>query len=329
MSTNDHTVPQSYLRRFAEERRGRGHYIVATPVDDDSDPFETNVRNVAAVKGFYWTEADDGTRAHDAERLLGRIESAGASAFSAMLDDHRFALSSRWPLPPQLRERLAWWLAAQILRTTRQRKRLMHVIGSHGAGLGVPKHLRNAASANLHVAYLATTLGQLAAVVHERAWGLGFSDACLATSDVPVVILNEHDAEEQVLAAAVADIFVPLDPHRFLFLPGGSMLEDRRKRVDHRLKFDGGMGLALSEFTRDAADRHLFHHPLHAPPWLRETSEARPRLARAWLGEALALSPRYSLSYPTLPDEYGVERRWLTEHPPPRRATARRPSPPT
>lgn len=47
--------------------------------------------------------------------------------------------------------------------------------------------------------------------------------------------------------AAVCDILLPLDPHRFLFLTGITMLDDPRKCVDHRVKFDGGLGLALSE----------------------------------------------------------------------------------
>lgn len=313
MKTNDHTVPQSYLRRFAEERRGRGHFIVATEADQPDRSFETNVRNIAAVKGFYWASLEDGTSHHDAEHLFGRIEAVTAPAFAAMLDDHQYALSQRWPLPVHLRERLAWWMAAQVLRTTRQRKRLAHLLDGSAPGLELPNSLRKAAAANLHIGYLASQLGRLAGVLYRRPWGLGFSDACLLTSDVPVVLLNQQDANEQVLAAAVCDILLALDPHRFLFLPGAGHLEDRRKQVEHRLKFDGVMGLALSEIIRDAADRHLLHHPVHAPPAVRG-GDARPRLARRWEGEDPTRSPQYSLSYNVLPAEYGVERRWLNEH---------------
>ncbi|HUP86890.1 MAG TPA: DUF4238 domain-containing protein [Acidimicrobiales bacterium] len=320
MKTNDHTVPQSYLRRFAEERRGRGQFIVATEADHVDRSFETNVRNIAAVKGFYWASLDDGTSNHDAEHLFARVEAATAPAFAAMLDDHKYALSQRWPLPVHLRERLAWWMAAQVLRTTRQRKRLAHLLDESAPGLQLPSSLRKAAATNLHIAYVASQLGRLAGVLYGRPWGLGFSDACLLTSDVPVVLLNQHDAHEQVLAAAVCDILLALDPHRFLFLPGAGHLEDRRKQVDHRLKFDGGMGLALSEIIRDAADRHLLHHPVH-PPQAVHSSDIRPRLARPWEGEDPKRSPQYSLSYNVLPAEYGVERRWLNEHPPRRSAS--------
>lgn len=315
MSTNDHTVPQSYLRRFAEERRGRGHFIVAVRADAPAEMFETNVRNIASVKGFYWATLDDGTDTHEVEHLFGRVEARSTPAFAAMLDDHHFALSQRWPLPNHLRERLAWWMAAQLLRTTRQRKRLAHMLEAT-PGLEPPRPIRNAAARHVHIAFIASQLGRLAHLVYQRPWGLGFSDACLTTCDVPVVILNNHDAEDQVLAAAVCDILLPLDPHRFLFLPGVTLLEDPRKRVDHRLKFDGGLGIALSEIIRDAADQHLLHHPRHRPPWLHDTRDIRPRLARAWEGEDPEMSPQYSVSYNVLPPQYGVERRWLTEHPP-------------
>ena len=72
------------------------------------------------------------------------------------------------------------------------------------------------------------------------------------------------------------------------------------------------MGIALSEIIRDAADRHLFHHPDHIPAWTLNR-EHRPRLAKPWIGEDPERSPSYYLSYNVLPDGYGVERRWLTD----------------
>ena len=322
MTTNDHTVPQSYLRRFAEERRGAASFIVATEADHSERSFETNVRNIAAVKGFYWASLVDGASNHDAEHLFGRIEAVTAPAFAAMLDDHDYALSQRWPLPRELRERLAWWMAAQVLRTTRQRKRLAHLLDESVPGFELPRSLRKAAATNLpHRVRGLAARTCLAGVLYRRPWGLGFSDACLRTSDAPVVLLNQHDADEQVLAATVCDILLALDPHRFLFLPGVGHLDDPRKHVDHRLKFDGGLGLALSEIVRDAADRHLLHHPIHPPTSGYSSGDARPRLARPWEGEDPKRSPQYSLSYNVLPDEYGVERRWLSEHPPRRTAS--------
>lgn len=315
-ATNDHTVPQMYLRRFAATpRSGKGHFIVARPVEDPSAAFDTNVRNMAAVKGFYWSANADGTRAeHGMEVLLGRIESRSAPAFSAVLEDHNYALPRRWPLSQQLRERIAWWIAAQILRTTRQRDRLVHLL-ANTKGLHIPKSVAKAAAANAHIAFITAQLARLATVIYDRPWGIGFSDSCLATSDVPVVLLHEHDADDQILAAAISDIVLPLDPHRFLYLPGATALSDRQKRLDHRLKLDGSLGLFVSEILRDAADRYILHHPLHEPPWLDHLHDARPRLPRPWRAEEHS-APEYYVSYAVLPSDVTVERRWLSEHPP-------------
>ncbi|MFE2864867.1 hypothetical protein [Embleya sp. NPDC059259] len=67
---------------------------------------------------------------------------------------------------------------------------------------------------------------------------------------VPVVVLNGQDSDDQLLSAAYLSILFPLDPHRFLFLPHLVMQDDdRNKRVDHRLKVDGGLALMFSMAT--------------------------------------------------------------------------------
>jgi len=94
--------------------------------------------------------------------------------------------------------------------------------------------------------------------------GLGFSDACLWTSDVPVIVLNGQDEENQSLAASYWDIVLALDPHRFLIMPGIHLRrDDPRKRVDHLAKFEGGLGLALVQTIYDAADTQVYCNPEH------------------------------------------------------------------
>lgn len=314
MSTNDHTVPQAYLRRFAQQRRNRRYFIVASRIDQPEKAFETNVRNVASENGFYWGTTGDGDAEHGMEELLGRIESFAIPAFNAILDDHALALIQRWPRRLELRARLAWWIAAQVLRTTRQRHRLGHLLASRPE-LDLPRPIAATVARNVHLGYIASQLGRLAHVLVEPPWGLGFSDACLATSDVPVVLLNAQDHDDQVLAAALYSILLPLDPHRFLFLPSIPMQEeDERKAVDHRLKLDGGMGVSFSQMVRDAADRHLFHRPCHPPPWVERHTDSS-RVTRLWEGEDLELGPEYYISYATMHADLAVERRWIEEHP--------------
>jgi hypothetical protein len=92
--SNDHAVPQMYLRRFGWQRKpsSREWFISARSVDDLDQPFTANVRRVAAVTDFY------GERV---EKLLSQVEGDAVPAFESMLDDPRGALSGpgSWPLP--------------------------------------------------------------------------------------------------------------------------------------------------------------------------------------------------------------------------------------
>lgn len=313
MTTNDHTVPRMYLRRFARHTRGDGYYIVAREVDEPTNSFETNIRNVAATKGFYWGTDSDGIPHHHMETLLGKIETGATKAFNAILDDPDYALPQRWPLADDDRLRMSWWIAAQLLRTTRQRHRINHLANTD-APIGAPPSVAAVAASNRHIAFIVERLAVLATVIHHRSWGVAFSTPCLHTSDVPVVILNGHDDEHQIRAAEYWDIVLPLDPHRLLMLPGlHSRADDPDKRCDHRIVL-GGEGLILLDIVRDAADRHLFHHPNH-PPHLE--GGTGPRLPTPWTGEARTGGPQYVIEYETLAPHLTIERRWVHEHPPP------------
>ncbi|MFI6581823.1 DUF4238 domain-containing protein [Embleya sp. NPDC050493] len=317
MTTNDHTVPQMYLRRFAEQRRNRGHFTVARPVEDPTKSFESNVRNVGAVKGFHWAVDDRGREHHDAEKLFTRIETAATPVFSTLLDDADHALPHR-PLSRSDRRRLSWWIAAQLLRTTRQRKRFAHLAAAaDGAALPASAGVRSFAANNPHLQFVGELLEPVARMVHDRPWGFGFSDVCLLTGDVPAVILNGHDHRDQIASAAHWDILLPLDPHRFLFLPGPGMLDDPAKRLDHRLHLPGCMSLFLSDAIFEAADRQIFRHP-HHDPLRHKQLELAARLPTPWTDGRDREGPGYVLEYPVMPRGFTIERRWTREHPPDR-----------
>lgn len=80
---------------------------------------------------------------------------------------------------------------------------------------------------------------------------------------------------------------MPLDPHRFILLPGLNMVEeDPRKGVDHRAKLDG-VGFAFVQAVYDAADGYIFHHPDHPLrddliAYLRQGATGAGRLATRW-----------------------------------------------
>ncbi|WP_049563999.1 DUF4238 domain-containing protein [Nonomuraea sp. SBT364] len=318
MPTNDHTVPRMYLRHFSRQKKkaSTNWFITARSVDDLDRVFEANITNVAAVTDFY------GQRV---ERLLAKIEERAAPVFRAILDDPAGALPLHWPLRAEDRSWMAWWIAAQIVRTTRQRRRLVSITaaGTDEQPLEVPHAVKSLAGRDPHLQFITGQLAALGRIVYNRPWGLGFSDACLWTSDVPVVILNGHDDANQLRAAAFWDMILPLDPHRFLILPGlGTRDPDPEKQVDHLTKFDGGLGIWLNVVIYDAADTHLYCHAEHDSLPLLSSHLTGVRLPTPWNGDQRRNSPSYIVEYPPLGRNLTVERRWLTEHPPSRPTTS-------
>ncbi|MFI9589779.1 DUF4238 domain-containing protein [Nonomuraea sp. NPDC052265] len=315
MATNDHTVPRMYLRHFARQKKkaSTNWFIRARALINLDRTFEANITHVAAVTDFY------GPRV---EALLSDIETRAAPVFRAVLDDPSGALPRTWPLKREDRSWMAWWIAAQLVRTTRQRRRLASLAAAADAGqppLEMPHSLKSLAGRDAHLRFMADQLAALAQIIHNRPWGLGFSDACLWTSDVPVVILNGHDDEDQLRAAIYWDVILPLDPHRFLILPGLTTLgDDAGKQRDHLTKFPGGLGLWINGVIFDAADSHLYCHPGHDPLPFLGAHLGSARLPEPWSGEGQAdrPSPSYLVEYSVLGANLTVERRWLNEHPP-------------
>ncbi|MFJ9627407.1 DUF4238 domain-containing protein [Streptomyces sp. NPDC101175] len=312
--TRDHTVPQMYLRQFAEHR-GRRHYeLTVRRIGKADEPFTAMTNKVFAVNGYYWGTTPDGVPHHAVEELFSQIEGAAATVMRTVLDDPDGALTGRWPLDAEQRLHLAWWMAAQILRTTRQRKRLEYVDRSTER-LEVPHDVAAIAANNPHLHFIVEHLAALAFTLFARPWGLAFAQMCLLTSDVPVALCNAPDADDQLAAAAHADILLPLDPHRLLFLPGtGMRATDPRKRTDHRALVPGGLGIALVQVVYDVADAFVAHHPRH-DPW-RHWRPSGPRHPAPWNGESQS-APAYTFEYDVLAPHLTVERRWLTEHPTP------------
>lgn len=164
--SNDHTVPQMYLRRFGWQRKpgSREWFISARHVDRLEQPFPSNIRKVAAVTDFYGEQV---------EKLLCEVEKQATPAFDTMLEDPRGALPGpgRWPLPESERAALARWIAAQIVRTVRQRRRLQHLAGEGTDRLTLPQSIRSAAGRDEQVRFMADHLARLSWVIFDRAAG--------------------------------------------------------------------------------------------------------------------------------------------------------------
>ncbi|MBD8515828.1 DUF4238 domain-containing protein [Plantibacter sp. CFBP 8804] len=301
-----------YLRRFAEKRR-KNFFTVASDVTEPTKSWETNITNVAAPTGFYTFLTEDGGESREVEQFFTKIEDLATPALATILDNPRWALTDEWPLPPNTRERLAWFMAAQIVRTTRQRKR---IDAQNGPSLDLPGHMRESDLASQHAKYIRERVGILAYILSIRPWGLAHSGACLIASDCPVVILNGHDDNDQSFAATVDEVVFPLDPHRLIFMPGVFLVdEDPRKGRDHRIKFDG-IGQAFTQAVFDAADRYTFAHPSHIPDArLMHYNGRLPAPGQPDNGGG------YALSYAPMHPDFTIEKRWASEHPPPRSMT--------
>lgn len=290
-----------YLKRFGHPT-ANGHRI-AVSTRDLAKKFQASVRDVAVESGFYWGTDVDGVPHHHMEEFLAAIEGAATKGFRSILDGGKHdddALPQQWPPRSEVRFNLSWWIAAQILRTVRQRTRL--TLDAGRTGIELPDEI---AVANHHLRYMAEMVQPLAATVFSRPWGIGFSDYCLLTGDVPALVLNGQDHADQEAAVDYWDVYLPLDPHRCLYLPGGASQDaDKRLRNDHRFKLHPGHAIGLNAVMLDSSVRHVFHHPNHDP-----TPQARPALDLA------SDLPRFLMSYDLLAPGMGVQRRWLDVHP--------------
>jgi hypothetical protein len=300
--TRDHMVPKMYLKRWGRLKR-QAYHLRCAPVTDLGRAFSAVAENLAAEGDFYRGTTPDGVDNHDMERFLGKVEGDAAPAFRRVLDAGHLpedsAFPPKWPPRPDHRMEISWWLAAQILRTDHQRQRLWRQLTADPAVATTP-HV------NHHLAYIAEMIRPLAAALYLRPWGFGWSDTCLLTSDTPAVILNGQDADNQLLAASFWDIYLPLDPHRLLFLPGAAHRNVPTMRRDHTFKLEGGLGIALNSAILDAARRHVFWHEDHDPT-------AHQSLTRSQ-GPDGAMS-QFLIQYMPLTTGMAVQRRWLDEHP--------------
>lgn len=77
-------------------------------------------------------------------------------------------------------------------------------------------------------------------------------------------IVNAQDNDDQLIAANYWEVYLPLDAHRFLWLPGRTH-KNPRLSIDHRVNLPGGLALPLNELVVETAHRHVFWHPSHDP----------------------------------------------------------------
>ncbi|WP_167043884.1 DUF4238 domain-containing protein [Salinibacterium sp. ZJ454] len=131
---NHHVIPQFYLKRFADESRTIRETDIASKLAQIIPVKRATVR-----KHFYTLDGSSGEQLDTLEDFFSLVEDYGARAFNEILD------KGVWPLHGRTRKGMAYWIAAQFLRSPRSRSALdrsMNQLRTHLESLG-PAEVRS------------------------------------------------------------------------------------------------------------------------------------------------------------------------------------------
>ena len=247
---NQHTVPQSYLRRFATE----GKIWVFDKVTRHS--FLSHVRNVASETSFYDFDSEvlSSIAAHldsvpetellaevkrrlldpqFVERDLAEMEAGYAATVDELLQQVRATGS----FTRDMKERMAYYLTKQLLRTTtfrtthleRTNKVLQEVsqmavamkFGPEAAdGIFVSLDEKHAAYEHARMMYDPDVNQTYIAILFNHIWYLGVNHTQhpLYTSDNPITMRSHLNASTYGIGSPGIEIMFPLSPQYVLVL---------------------------------------------------------------------------------------------------------------
>jgi hypothetical protein len=124
----NHTVNESYLRRFAD----RDGFLAGVELPGDVR-FPISAGDATVRKNFYIVRLPDGSESDQAEDDFGQVESNAAVAIRTLIDDRV------WPIPGEVRTHVAEWAALQYLRVPWVRQFAHEIAGALSeVGLPVP-----------------------------------------------------------------------------------------------------------------------------------------------------------------------------------------------
>lgn len=210
-----HTVPQFYLRGFSERNQ------IATVKLPGEHRFVQPVRKAASETHFYRVEGhEDGPDAF--EKLLGDIEGKVAVIFASIIN-------GTWPLPPEDRITIAYFIALQASRGPEQRRNMEYLSAQttrmeigYGGKSGVKAWVKRNHDLDIStfqaeqlwehatqpggppirlnpIAHIKSMVNQsqtLTPYISGRPWTLvRFKTRSLITSDTPVSLVPQPEAE--------------------------------------------------------------------------------------------------------------------------------------
>jgi hypothetical protein len=292
LKRRNHTVNESYLRRFADDRG----LLTMVPLPGDVR-VPVSVNDAAVIKNFYVIQLDDGSETDEAEDLFSVVEGNAAAAIRALVDQ------LVWPIPADARTAIAEWVALQYLRVPAVRRLAREVVEGF-CGTGIPfttgsgervmlripaEDMDRLSGPGFHLEFIKRQAARVAGMLYERGWLLTFYERrSLATSDTPVVLrpADGHPAGRGTGIANAGEIHVPLDRHVALSISAGPPGDGRTAGVTKT-------ALYLNDAMAKNARRYVFHHPGDDPfrgltlPEPRERELASPESAAALIQDAL------------------------------------------
>lgn len=183
VGSRHHTVPRSYLERFA----AAGQIYVRDRVTGIGAL--RNVKDTGAIKDFYTSINLDGQLDGRLERILSDIEGGAETVFRRLLNPFRKPRS----LDPDEHLHVCIFLAFQLVRTPRHRRE-MELMGdyviraTHESTPGIAD-VRVVPDPNLHLEYFTKNAPKLAEALFDRPTTLLTIDSPLfITADEPVIL---------------------------------------------------------------------------------------------------------------------------------------------
>ncbi|MFE9508647.1 DUF4238 domain-containing protein [Streptomyces anthocyanicus] len=282
LKRNNHTVPRSYLERFA----GQFMQVSRLRLEDGVCKSEP-IKRSTVVRDFYLMETADGHWSDAAEDAFGVIENGGIHAIRAAVDDRL------WPLPGEHRAALSAWVALQYVRVPAIRQGgdevADFVLKLSVAVNGKPRIRRILAERlgrppteeevdgqwekltdfnsykvkqhpNRHLKLIKELVPKVAGHFFNSAWWIcRFESEALLTADCPVALVPRAGGEDDGVGLATAQMFlVPLDRR------AGLVIQNCRG-ADREFSPSGEIAHTFNQQLVLNAHRSVFHHPDDQP----------------------------------------------------------------
>ena len=254
-----HTVPQSYLRRFAS-----GEQIAQVELAPNNRAIVTSVRNVAAEKLFHLVEQPAGRSTlrleHDIAAWEGRWSKAIAELIAHGID------GPNWP---SARDELAGFVAFQFLRTTlarAQSKQLNGVLGEVMDQYGGRPADWQDWHPNDHLRLMLEGYPMALTEVRRRSFAIvRFKVKSLITSDNPVTLLSTPGGDESTPLALQSNggIWLPLS--RRVGLMAYESTVPQSLHAEWELNGTARDANILNQTLAMRAHRYIYHHPDDQP----------------------------------------------------------------